>query len=130
MPVVDRDLKVVGIVSEDDLLSQVNFPHGKILDGLRALFGRGDHRTEKAMARRIRDLMSPDVCTIAPDATLQDAAEKMVSKGLRALPVIDQEGRLIGLLTRRHVLQGMLQWSERETSPAPDQASTDINENP
>jgi len=114
MPVVDRDLKVIGIVSEDDLLSRVNFPHGKILDGLRALFGQGDRRAEKALARRVDALMTRDVCTVSPDATLQDAAETLVSKGLRALPVVDKEGRLIGLLTRRHVLQGMMQWSERQ----------------
>ena len=114
MPVVDRDLKVIGIVSEGDLLNRVNFPHGKILDGLRALFGRGDYRVEKSTAQRIDGLMSRDVCTISPDDSLQSAAEIMVGKGVRALPVIDKEGHLIGLLTRRQILQAMLQWSERK----------------
>lgn len=114
MPVVDRDLKVVGIVSEDDLLSRVNFPHGRILDGLKALFGRGDRRIEKAMAPRIEGLMNRDVCTIAPDATLQEAAERMIDRHVRILPVVDGEGRLLGILQRRHILQAMLQWSERE----------------
>lgn len=116
MPVVDRNLKVVGIVSEDDLLSRINFPHGKILDGLRGLFGRGDHRAEKAMAKRVSDLMTPDVVTIAPDESLQDAAELMISKHVRALPVVNAEGQMIGLLTRRHIVQAMLQWSERQES--------------
>ena len=115
MPVVDRDLRVVGIVTEGDLLNRMNFPHGKIMDGFRALFGRGDHRTEKAMAQRVEGLMSRDICTIGPAETLQSASEQMITKGVRALPVVDQDGRLIGLLTRRHVLQAMMQWSERQT---------------
>jgi CBS domain-containing protein len=114
MPVVDPDLKVIGMVSEEDLLSRVNFPHGKILDGLRGLFGQGDHRAEKAMAKRVADLMSPDVVTIAPDDSLQDAAELMITQHVRALPVTDAHGHMIGLLTRRHIMQAMLQWSERQ----------------
>ncbi|MNT46271.1 Choline transport ATP-binding protein OpuBA [compost metagenome] len=115
LPVVDRDLKVVGVMSEADLLNRVNFPHGTILDGLKALFGRGNHRVEKSTANRIGDLMTRSVQTISPDETLQDAAEIMVTKGVRGLPVVDKDGHLIGMLTRRHVIQGMLQWSERET---------------
>ncbi|MNK47760.1 inosine 5'-monophosphate dehydrogenase [compost metagenome] len=117
MPVVDRDLKVIGIVSEGDLLNRVNFPHGKILDGLKALFGRGDYRVEKSTANRIDGLMAKDICTISPDDSLQSAAETMISKGVRALPVTDKEGHLIGLLTRRQILQAMLQWSERKEGP-------------
>lgn len=117
MPVVDHDLRVVGIVTEGDLLNRVNFPHGTILDGLKALFGRGDHRTEKALARHVSDLMTRPVQTISPDATLQAAAERMLEKHLRALPVVDPDGKLLGLLTRRHVLQAMASWSERPNSP-------------
>lgn len=116
MPVVDRDLKVIGIVSEGDLLNRVNFPHGKILDGLRALFGRGDYRAEKSTAQRIEGMMNRDLVTIGPDDSLQVAAERMINKGVRALPVTDPQGHLIGLLTRRHILQAMMQWSERQTS--------------
>ncbi|GEM_PF-4961792 len=114
LPVVDRDLKLVGIVSEDDLLSQVNFPHGKILDGLKALFGQGDRRLEKAMAQRVEDLMSREVCTVTPEDSLQRAAELMIARHVRVLPVVDAEGRLVGMLLRRHILQAMLQWSERQ----------------
>lgn len=113
LPVVDRDLRVIGIVSEADLLSRVNFPHGKIMDGLRALFGRGDRRAEKAMATQVADLMSREVWSVGPNETLQAAAEVMIDKGVRALPVLDEDGRLLGLLTRRHLLQGMLAWSAR-----------------
>ncbi|MNY53045.1 inosine 5'-monophosphate dehydrogenase [compost metagenome] len=58
--------------------------------------------------------MTPDVVTIAPDESLQDAAELMISKHVRALPVVNAEGQMIGLLTRRHIVQAMLQWSERQ----------------
>jgi CBS domain-containing protein len=114
MPVVDRELRVIGIVSEDDLLSRVNFPHGKVLDGLRGLFGGGDYRAEKSTAKRVEALMTREVCTIAPEDSIQEATEQMIRTGVRALPVTDGEGHMIGLITRRHILQAMLQWSERK----------------
>ncbi len=117
LPVVDRELRVIGVVSEDDLLSRVNFPHGKVLDGLRDLFGGGDYRAQKSTARRVEGVMSRDVCTIGPDDSIQDATERMIHKGVRALPVTDGEGHMIGLITRRHILQAMLQWSERKEGP-------------
>jgi CBS domain-containing protein len=112
LPVVDRDLKLLGIVSEDDLLSQVNFPHGKILDGLRALFGRGDGRLEKSLARDVSELMSRDVCSVRATESLQTAAELMIERHVRVLPVVDAEGRVVGMLRRSQILRAMLQWSE------------------
>lgn len=114
LPVVDRDRRVVGIVSEDDLLSRINFPHGKVLDGLRALFGQGDRRLEKAVARDVSGLMSRDVQVVRERDSLQEVAERMMDQHLRVLPVVDAEGRLVGLVSRRQIVQALLQWSERQ----------------
>lgn len=118
LPVLDRDRRVIGIVSEDDLLSRVNLPHGKVLDGLKALFGQADRRLEKAVAREIREMMTRDVRVVKPEDSLQTAAEEMMNHHVRVLPVVDGEGRLVGMLHRRQVLQALLQWSERQDSGA------------
>ncbi len=52
-------------------------------------------------ARTAADIMSTRLHTIGPDTTLAEAAEHMVRYGHGALPVTDEEGRLLGLITRR-----------------------------
>lgn len=114
LPVVDAERRVLGIVSEDDLLSRINFPHGKVLDGLRALFGQVDRRLSQAVARDVSGLMSRDVEVARPEDSLQAIAERMMERHLRVLPVVDADRRLVGMVSRRQVLQALLQWSERQ----------------
>ena len=54
---------------------------------------------------KVRDLMTPDPQTIVPTETLAVARERMDRGGFRHLPVVDGDGRLIGMLTDRDVRQ-------------------------
>lgn len=47
----------------------------------------------------MRDLMTEDVLTIRPDASLKEAARRMVESGISGLPVLDDEGLLVGIIT-------------------------------
>ena len=49
----------------------------------------------------VRDVMTPDPVTVGPDDTLYTAAARMAERNCRRLPVLDGEGRLIGILTDR-----------------------------
>ena len=49
----------------------------------------------------VRDVMTPDPVTVRPDDTLYTAAARMAARNCRRLPVLDGEGRLIGILTDR-----------------------------
>lgn len=48
---------------------------------------------------QIRELMTADVVTIGPDASLKEAARRMLEAGVSGLPVVDADGRLIGIIT-------------------------------
>src|SRR5690606_18362360 len=48
---------------------------------------------------KIRDLMTTDVMTIPADASLKEAARRMVEAGVSGLPVLDDEGLLVGIIT-------------------------------
>ncbi len=50
---------------------------------------------------RVREVMTPDPVTIGPDDTLYTAAERMHERNCRRLPVLDDDGQLIGILTDR-----------------------------
>ncbi|MEU6934123.1 CBS domain-containing protein [Streptomyces sp. NPDC046374] len=78
VPVVDEDDHVVGVVSESDLLAR---------DELTA-----------------RELMNTPAVTIHAEETVADAARLMVRRGVERLPVVDEEERLVGIVTRRDLL--------------------------
>lgn len=53
---------------------------------------------------RIRDLMTTDVITVGPEASLKEAARRMVEAAVSGLPVTDGEGKLVGIVTEADFL--------------------------
>ena len=100
-PVLDEDNRVVGVVSEADLLTKEALedtspgPAGGVL-----------HHQEQAKAAGITaaDLMSRPPLTIGPRAQVAQAARLMHEKKVKRLPVVDGEGHLIGIVSRSDVL--------------------------
>jgi CBS domain-containing protein len=104
VPVVDDDGLVLGVVSEADLLLKEEFPDP---DADIPLFWTKRRRLERdrAAATTARDLMSIAVVSIAPEATVAEAARRMHSAGVKRLPVLDEGGRLVGILSRADLLK-------------------------
>lgn len=105
VPVVDGEGRVAGIVTESDLLRKQEY---KDEDGgrrsLRALLRRDAEAEAKAAAVDARGLMTAPVVSVAPDTPLNEAARLLNSHGFKAMPVIDADGRLAGIVARRDLL--------------------------
>ncbi|MFI6330034.1 CBS domain-containing protein [Micromonospora chersina] len=103
-PVVDGAGRVLGVVSEADLMYKVEWqgqPQPR-----RILPDR--HRREaraKAGATLAADLMTAPPVTVTPDASLVEAARTMDVRGVKRLPVVDDLGRLVGVVTRGDLLK-------------------------
>lgn len=100
-PVVDADNKVVGVVSEADMLAK------EALDADRTGKAGGIlHRREKEKAAGItaEDLMTRPAVTVRPDDFVADAARLMYARRVKRLPVVDDEGHLVGIVSRVDVL--------------------------
>ena len=100
-----RRRRVLGIVSEADLLLKEEFPE-PVQDA--PLFWTKRRRLErqKAGGATARDLMSSVVMvSTAPDATVAEAARRMHAAGVKRLPVIDKDGRLVGIVSRGDLLK-------------------------
>jgi len=100
-PVVDDDNKVIGVVSESDLLTKEAFdaaPPGA-LDGM---LRRREHA--RASAVTAAELMTKPPVTIGPDAPVTQAARLMYSRRVKRLPVTSDDGTLIGIVSRADVL--------------------------
>jgi CBS domain-containing protein len=104
LPVVDGDRRVLGVVSEADLLLKEEFPDP---DRDIPLFWTKRRRLERdrAAATTARDLMSVALVSIAPDATVAEAARRMHAAGVKRLPVLDEGSRLVGIVSRADLLK-------------------------
>lgn len=102
LPVV-RDGKVVGIVTEGDFLRQeANRDQPYRFGLLDALFG--DEPAPPPSAETVGQVMTEQVLTVPPDASLSEAARIMASRRVKRLPVIAADGRLVGVISRADVV--------------------------
>jgi CBS domain-containing protein len=100
-PVLDDDNKVIGVVSEADLLTKEALEYS--VPGLMGGILHGRERA-KAAAVTAADLMSKPAVAIGPDAPVADVARLMYSRRIKRLPVTSDDGRLVGIVTRSDVL--------------------------
>jgi CBS domain-containing protein len=106
LPVITESGRVVGIVSEADLLLKEEYP--PLEPGRAPLVRR--HRAEraKASASVAEDLMTREVITIRPSASLTEAARVMHRHGVKRLPVVGPEAEIVGIVSRRDLLKVFL----------------------
>ena len=99
-PVLGDEDKVIGIVSEADMLTK------EALDGEPGVFSSILHRRDNEKARGITagDLMTAAVVAVRPDDTVQHAAKLMYDRRVKRLPVIDANDHLVGIISRADVL--------------------------
>ena len=100
-PVVDSDGKVIGVVSEADLLPKEAL-EGEVPGVLHSL-GRSRERS-KVTAVTAADLMTRPPVTVGPDEPVTHAARLMYSAKVKRLPVVGDDGKLIGIVARSDVL--------------------------
>ncbi|PYZ94682.1 hypothetical protein CR194_03890 [Salipaludibacillus keqinensis] len=110
LPVIDEKGQLVGIVTESDLIkraSNVRSPAVlELLGGLIYLDNPNKYIDElkRAMAEKVKDLMSTKVVTINEDDTIEQAATTLLAKKFKRLPVVDSEGKVVGIISRRDIL--------------------------
>jgi CBS-domain-containing membrane protein len=106
VPVVDPFLRVVGLVSEADLLRKIEYAgdeEPRLFEGRRRRGERG-----KARARTAASLMSAPAVTVLTGTSIAAAARRMDAEAVKRLPVVDDLGRLIGIVTRGDLLKAHL----------------------
>lgn len=107
VPVVDDDEKVVGVISETDLMlrqAQQDAERPRLLRRLPA----ARRRAAKAAALTAGQLMSTPPVTVRADDSIARSARTMAQHRIERLPVLDEEDRLVGIVTRRDLLQVFL----------------------
>ncbi|MBC7220442.1 CBS domain-containing protein [Candidatus Bipolaricaulota bacterium] len=106
LPVVDEDGRVVGIISERDLIrallpGYVDMLHSTAFLPSLDQLGR---KLREIGGKRIAEFMVREVIAARPDDTDLHLADLMIRKGLKQIPVLDDENRLVGVVRRIDLL--------------------------
>jgi CBS domain-containing protein len=113
VPVVGADGRLVGIVTEGDLViedADVRLPHYFGLFGNLVYLGgqkKFEERLHKMVGNAVSDVMTAEVLTVGADEPVRAAANIMVDKKVNRVPVVDEHGRLIGIVARHDIIRMM-----------------------
>jgi len=112
-PVIDDEGKLIGIVTDGDLIMQdvkLHFPtYVQLLDGyiyLPKSLQRFENEFKKAIGATVGEVMTENVVTTTEDATVEDVATLMVEKDISRLPVITDE-KLVGIITKGDLVRAI-----------------------
>ena len=100
LPVIDADGRLIGIVTDRDIRSAL--PYSMIKDPVRTA------EAEKVKNLKVMDIMTADPKTIGPHHTIQDALVLIQELRVGALPVVDKERKLKGILSVRDLLRAFI----------------------
>ncbi|MCP1752283.1 CBS domain-containing protein [Bradyrhizobium elkanii] len=122
VPVVGKDGELVGIVTESDLMHRTEAGTERPYSWwLRLLVGDAQMASDyvKSHAVKIADIMTRKVVTAAPDTPLHEIAMLLEKHGIKRVPIVDEAGHLLGIVSRANLLQAVASARPKlEMSPA------------
>lgn len=110
LPVVDRDNRLVGIVTDGDLMRRPELGTVAEIGWWRGFLAPETSARDfvKTSGRRIGEIMTATVMTVQADSPLIDAVGLMTSRRIKQIPIIAQ-GALVGLLSRKNLLSVLVE---------------------
>jgi CBS domain-containing protein len=131
VPVTEQG-RVIGMVTDYDIISRSTEYDGPIflpfIDVYFRVPGTGDpEQLRRILATTARELMSYPVITVHPDDSVQNAATIMFERRINAIPVVDHDERLVGVISRADIVQMIALEEARylaEAQAAPEQENT------
>jgi CBS domain-containing protein len=111
VPVVDDDHRLVGIVTENDLLQWSDEPSEKQAWWLNMLAEGFELAPDfldlvRSEREKVRTVMKADVATVTEDMSVSDVAKLLVSKGIKRVPVV-KDAKVVGIVTRADLVKAL-----------------------
>jgi len=111
LPVVDEHGRLIGIVTYGDIRSARPSPANALnIWELNFMLAR----------LSIAEIMTPDPLTISENATIGEAAQKMLEKTIGSLPVVDSQGNLVGIITESDIFRLVVHGWQRSQQDPPE----------
>ena len=106
--VVDRKRRVIGIITDADILHRAAGPErGGLLQALTSRTPLGQEAGSSLSGRTAADVMTRNPVTVHPDTPLLEALQLLLAHRIKRLPVVDGEGRMLGLVGRGGILESL-----------------------
>lgn len=111
-PVLDENGRLIGMVSESDLIIQdvkLHFPsYIHFLDSYIYLesLSKFEHTLKKAVAAKVKDVMSADVVALNPNASIQEIATLMTNKGIGRVVIVD-DSKVVGIVSKGDIVKSL-----------------------
>ncbi len=115
VPVVDAEGHVFGLVSEEDMVmraAEVHLPRHLTFLGSIIFLENPDRFTEEAekiLALTAEDIMDHDIPSARPDTSVEELATRMLDEDIRRVLVLDEDRRLLGIITRADIVRMLFQ---------------------
>jgi len=123
LPVIGEDRKVVGIITQSDLMENAAWgPHGELHFGLGKRL-RHAMRPRQGLKQTVGETMSTPVRTATPDTPVARLVPMMADAGLHHLPIVDAGGTLAGIVTQSDLIAALYHGSLSERRPSGGDAS-------
>ncbi|MFC5357612.1 CBS domain-containing protein [Azospirillum himalayense] len=110
LPVVDAAGHVLGLISEGDLLHRAEIGTARHRSWWLRLLSGGTEPAEdfiKSHARKVRDVMTPNVITVDESASPEEIVRVLETRRIKRVPVV-RNGRLIGIISRANLLRALV----------------------
>lgn len=118
LPVLDDKGRVKGIVTEGDIIRRASRIKGpaalEVLGGIFYLESPKHFMDElkKSMGSVVKDIMTKELITIEEDTKIEEAATLLVQNKIKRLPVIDKKGNLMGIVSRKDIMNHLFNSDE------------------
>jgi CBS domain-containing protein len=125
VPVLDELGRLIGIVSEGDLMRRAELDTEHRRSWWLRIFSNKDKEAlamefMKSHSQNVADVMTRDVITAAPDTPLREIAAVLEKNHIKRVPIVDEEGKVIGIVSRANLIQALATLREDN-----EQAGTD-----
>ena len=111
LPVIDKENKLVGMLTEKDIIKYILPGYLKKVgtfvyeDNPKAIRNKVKELLEQ---RKVSDIMREEVITKGPDTSLSEVARTMLIERIRRIPIVDNEGKVVGIIAREDVVKAFI----------------------
>ncbi|MCD6477774.1 MAG: CBS domain-containing protein [Candidatus Aenigmarchaeota archaeon] len=119
-PVVDKSNKVIGIITDSDIIKKLDIKTPKvhfstspdfllILAGLKSRKSAEEIKNEMKVVKKfkVKDFMKTDVITIGPEEDIMNATRLLNKHDITRMPVVDKKGKLVGIIARGNIINAL-----------------------
>jgi CBS-domain-containing membrane protein len=112
-PVIDENGKLAGVVTQGNLIEQHKNLHIPtvitLFDAVLVLESekKFEEDVKKLTGSKVEDIYHPDAVTVTPDTNIEEVATLMADKDIHTIPVIDDDGNLVGIIGKLDLIRGL-----------------------